>query len=544
MRKKRSSFSSSDDVLPIGNPEGGSIVREEHMMILKMLEEGKITSEEAAALIDALDEAVEGEEGAPCEGGEGSPGLREAAREAGQTGEERKDAAGACAGAGAGAGAHARAGAGADAGADAGAATGDAAGTEGRDADEGGRAWGTVGHGPDFAKIRALADKLAHLAEASYGPALESLAERIEKTVERAMKEKERAIERAMRAKERAAEKLGEDFSEPHLRFRWGEPSAWVEAFTEPFLGAFAPGVRVKKTFEGSFDAKVNRVTIEATTSNGGITIEPWDGPGFRVEIRARVRGAAGDPGAAQARLEDSIEYETGPGRLRIDCSGGKVVSGAALTIQLPRGFQYDLDLETSNGKVEVGTLECGTIEVETSNGRIDLDGARAVVAKLETSNGRIQCKGAAKKLVAETSNGSIFVAPARPAGNAVYELETSNGSIEVQLAASGDVGYSIEAETSHGGIHVDLPNLVYQVNTTSMGHKEIVASTAEYEARANKLRIKAETSNGSITIIGVGAVADGSGQDVPPHTPDTSGMPGAPGAPGTPGLPESESQA
>ncbi|MEW6107350.1 MAG: hypothetical protein AB1563_13495, partial [Bacillota bacterium] len=71
-------------------------MREEHMMILKMLEEGKITSEEAAALIDALDEAVEAEEGAPCEGGEGSPEFREAAREAGQTGEERKkDAAGA-----------------------------------------------------------------------------------------------------------------------------------------------------------------------------------------------------------------------------------------------------------------------------------------------------------------------------------------------------------------------------------------------------------------------------------------------------------------
>lgn len=539
MRKKRSSFSSSDDVLPIGNPEGGSIVREEHMMILKMLEEGKITSEEAAALIDALDEAVEGEEGAPCEGGEGSPGLREAAREAGQTGEERKDAAGAGAGVGAGAGAHARAGAGA--GADAGAATGDAAGTEGRDAGEGGRAWGTVGHGPDFAKIRALAHKLAHLAEASYGPALENLAERIEKTVEKAMEERERAIEHAMRAKERAAEKLGEDISEPHRRFRWGEPSAWAEAFTEPFLGAFAPGVRVKKTFEGSFDAKLNRVTIEATTSNGGITIQPWDGPGFRVEIRARVRGAVSDPGAAQARLEEAIAYEAGPGRLRIDCSGEEVVSGAALTIQLPRGFQYDLKLETSNGKVEVGALECGTIDVETSNGRIDLGGASAAIAELETSNGRIQCRGAAKKLVAETSNGSIFVAPARPVGDAVYELETSNGSIEVQLAASGDVGYSIEAETSHGGIHVDLPNLVYQVNTRSMGHKEIVASTAGYEAKANKLRIKAETSNGSISVIKAGTHANGAGQDGPPHTPDA---PGAPDAPGTPGLPESESQA
>ncbi|MDI7247638.1 MAG: DUF4097 family beta strand repeat-containing protein [Bacillota bacterium] len=513
---------------------------EEHMMILKMLEEGKITSEEAAALIEALNEAVEPGEGAPGEGGEARQGLdQEASGQAGQPDGQRMSATAPGEGSNDGA---TRAWAGAGAGAGAGAAAGAwrAAAREGSDVSGGaGEGSEIFGYGPDLARLRALADRLAHLAETSYGPALESLAERIEKTVEVAMREKERALERAMREKERAAEKLGEELSgKTRWRSRWGEPPDWVEAFTEPFLSVLAPGVRVERTFEGTFDAQLEKVSVEATTSNGGITIDPWDGPGFRVEVRARVRGAASDPGVARARLEEAIEYEAAPDRLRIDCSGENVVSGAALAIQLPRGFRYDLDLETSNGKVEIGALDCGTIDVETSNGRITLDGASVVTAELETANGRIQCRGPAKRLVAETSNGSILVAPARPAGDAVYELETSNGSIEVQLATAEDVGYSIEAETSHGGIHVDLPNLRYEVNTRSMGHKEIVASTTGYETNANKLRIKAETSNGSITITGAGPNAAGQSRPHSPGEPGTPSMPDAPGTPGTPGTP------
>ncbi|MGE5594047.1 MAG: DUF4097 family beta strand repeat-containing protein [Betaproteobacteria bacterium] len=461
-------------------------MREEHMMILKMLEEGKITSEEAAALIEALDEATEAGHGSPGRGGAGgSSGPPDELGGATEGDAAPSDERAGGAGAGVEDGAHAE----------------DTQETRGGGIGERAGEWRRGGRGPDLSKIRALADRLAHLAEASYGPALESLADRIEKAVERAVEEKERAM---------------------------------------PFLGAFAPGVTVKKSFEGTFDGHSETVTVEAVTSNGGIAIEPWDGPGFRVEVRARVRGVPSDPASAQARLEEAIDYEAAPGKLRIDCSGGRAVSGASLTIQLPRRFKYDFGLETSNGKIEIGPLDCGTIDVETSNGRIDLDGTSATVAELETSNGRIQCRGAARKLVAETSNGSIFLACRKPSGEAVYELETSNGSIEVQLAAGDEVGCCVEAETSYGDIHVALPDLVYQANTRSMGHKEVKAMTPDYEAKANRVRIKAETSNGSITISSADACAGGAARDAHVHPNGRPGEPGASDAPAGP-IPEVE---
>lgn len=442
-------------------------MQEEHMMILKMLEEGKITAEEAAALIEAVDEATGASGGAGFEeAGEMPEGARpeEAWRDASQ----------------------------------------ESSGAEGEK--DGAAATGRKRpYRPDLSRLRGLADKLSRLAEVADGPALENLAGRIERTVERAMREKERVLERAMREKERAIERMEKGISKVHWHHKGhGVMPPWAETFTEPLLGIFSPGVKVEKVLEGTFAEESRGIDVEATTSNGSITIEPWDETGFRIEVRAHVRMAGGDPKAAQAKLDEDLEYETTAGGLRIKCNAGGAISGASLTMRLPRKLQYDLALETSNGKVEIGSLDCSTIEAETSNGRITLDETRAATAELETSNGRIQCTGTARKLTAETSNGRIVVAPGKISGEAKYELETSNGSIEVQLATDAEVGYSIEAETSLGGIHVDLPDLVYRVNSGGMGHREVVAITSGYDEKANRLRIKAETSNGSITVTGV----------------------------------------
>jgi hypothetical protein len=451
------------------------------MMILKMLEEGKITSDEAAALIDALDEATQAEPG--FQGGRDDQGY------SGEDGRKEAEADGE-----------------------------DDGGTGGGQAGKCAEKRESTGTWPDLSKINALADRLAQLAETSCGPVLESLAGHIEKVMERAVEEKERAMKRIRRARERTAERSDDegDSGAPGCPGS-GQSPLVGETFAKRFIGTFAPGVEVRKTFEGAFDGSCERVAVEAATSNGSIAVEPCDGPGFSVEIRARARGAGVDPSSARSMLEEAIDYKAGPGNLRIACCCGRAVSGASLVIRLPRRFRYDLELETSNGKVEIGALECGTISVETSNGRIDLDGTSSADAELETSNGRINHRGTAKRLAAETSNGSILVVPTGLTGEAFYELHTSNGSIQVLLDAGGGVGCRVDARTSQGAIRLALPDLAYQVNTKSMGHEEIVAATPGYEASVHKVMIKAETSNGSITILGGGEISRAAeGSDAP----------------------------
>ncbi len=186
---------------------------------------------------------------------------------------------------------------------------------------------------------------------------------------------------------------------------------------------------------------------------------------------------------------------------LKVKLSHGKAVSGASFNVRLPRKFLYDMDLETQNGRVSLGEFECRMITVETSNGRIDLDNTRGVMTQLETSNGRINVNGITQRLSARTSNGGITVMPRKIAGESQYELTTSNGAIEVQVADADKVGYHIDAKTSLGRISLDLPNLAYQVRDEGTVRREILTETSGFSESTDKLTIKARTSNGQIRI-------------------------------------------
>jgi DUF4097 and DUF4098 domain-containing protein YvlB len=160
------------------------------------------------------------------------------------------------------------------------------------------------------------------------------------------------------------------------------------------------------------------------------------------------------------------------------------------------------MDLETKNGRVSLSGFECRMIRVETSNGRIDLDNAHTVIAELETSNGRINVSGVTQRLSARTSNGGITVIPRKIAGESQYELITSNGAIEVQVADADKVGYHIDAKTSLGRITLDLPNLAYQVRDEGTARREVITETSGFSESADRLTIKARTSNGPVRIV------------------------------------------
>ena len=85
--------------------------------------------------------------------------------------------------------------------------------------------------------------------------------------------------------------------------------------------------------------------------------------------------------------------------------------------------------------------------------------------------------------------------------GESQYELTTSNGAIEVQVADADKVGYHIDAKTSLGRIALDLPNLAYQVRDEGTVRREVITETSGFSKNADRLTIKARTSNGQVRI-------------------------------------------
>jgi len=126
---------------------------------------------------------------------------------------------------------------------------------------------------------------------------------------------------------------------------------------------------------------------------------------------------------------------------------------GAEVVLVVPKSI--DLDLETSNGKIEVEGVEVTALaSLKSSNGRVILTGVGGDLM-VKTSNGSIEIHDFNGQMDARTSNGSIdFTGTLR--SDSENELRTSNGSINVTLIDTP--GVEVDASTSNGKVKSQLP--------------------------------------------------------------------------------------
>ncbi len=159
----------------------------------------------------------------------------------------------------------------------------------------------------------------------------------------------------------------------------------------------------------------------------------------------------------------------------------------------------------TSNGKVIVTESSCDDINILTDNGRITLDKVEAGLAYIRTSNAKIELESCKMDNVdAKTSNGAIQLGNIgkRSVVEAKYNLSTSNSKISVGLAKQEECGYMVDAYTSLGNISIVLPELVYTIDRKSSGMQNSAqVSSTNYDTYESKFYIKATTSNASVSV-------------------------------------------
>lgn len=174
-----------------------------------------------------------------------------------------------------------------------------------------------------------------------------------------------------------------------------------------------------------------------------------------------------------------------------IDVKGGinffRRGGGADVRVVVPESI--DLNLETSNGTIEVeGVKVTAPASLESSNGRVTLNDVVGDV-KIKTSNGRINIQNFTGQVEAQTDNGSIdFTGTLR--GGSENELRTSNGSVDVMLVETS--GVELDASTSNGKVKSQLPITI----SGETRDNQLVGSIG---SGGRHLLIR--TSNGSITV-------------------------------------------
>ncbi|MCL2547587.1 MAG: DUF4097 family beta strand repeat-containing protein [Symbiobacteriaceae bacterium] len=276
-----------------------------------------------------------------------------------------------------------------------------------------------------------------------------------------------------------------------------------------PGFDIFGSSFRTEMVQEGNFSSEYKvdmprdtylpaprQIRINVHTANGRIIIRGWNEDYFRMTINATVKASSADE--AKGKLDNMLICSQSPEMLFVD--GRAFVgnhNGISVEIWLPRCYQYEMDLKGSNGRVLLEDLYAQGLEVSTSNGRLELSDIVAKVARLNSSNGSIICDTDIELLAAHSSNGSVRVTTSRQETNS-FDITTSNGNISVGVRDCSSLAHDFDLKTS-GKIHVDLPGAIggLKVDKTT----RMQSTTNGFEGYGKRVRISARTSNGSIRI-------------------------------------------
>lgn len=137
----------------------------------------------------------------------------------------------------------------------------------------------------------------------------------------------------------------------------------------------------------------------------------------------------------------------------------------------------------TKNGKIAFSDILADNITGNTSNGSIEINYIDSKVVELNTSNGKIICKDLNNKKIRE------------------LKLSTSNSTIDVELGDINKMGYfNLETSLGNISLEIPnlIYEVNKQVN---LGVKKIVAHSVDFDKKGAHFILNAFTSNGSITI-------------------------------------------
>jgi len=226
---------------------------------------------------------------------------------------------------------------------------------------------------------------------------------------------------------------------------------------------------RYKEDFAYNYTLKPGgRLYVESL--NGAVEVMGWDQD--KVEITG-TKYASTESTLQALRIDivttdDSIRVRT------VTPSGHRGGMGAKYTLHVPRKTEIER-IVTSNGRITVDDIDSaarlktsnGSVRVNRTNGNLDVETSNAGVeltahngpAVVHTSNGSIKADGVRGFLDATTSNASINARLTDPEPGKPVKLESSNGSITVEVASYK--ANEIRASTSNAGITLKVPHSV-----------------------------------------------------------------------------------
>ena len=234
---------------------------------------------------------------------------------------------------------------------------------------------------------------------------------------------------------------------------------------------------------------------LEVNISVGDIKVEAWDKNEVFVKVTADDEEDLDDLSISQDGNTIRVEFHPSFGWY----------NNIDVVVNIPN--QFDVNLETSGGDVQVGKGLRGNLKGSTSGGDIKLGDIGGTI-DFSTSGGDIRAKDIQGDVTLNTSGGEIIVGTI--SGEA--KLNTSGGDIRVEK-----VGKNLEAQTAGGEIIVgdvggeaDLSTYGGDVRVGKVSGKAILSTAGGDVAMEGCTEsVKAKTAGGDIRLEGIAGQID-----------------------------------
>ena len=275
-----------------------------------------------------------------------------------------------------------------------------------------------------------------------------------------------------------------------------------MKTLTQLLIAAIVASVAITIAFAGDEGARSKTFnvtkggTVEISTGVGDIHISPWE----KNEVYVTIEGID-EEDINQVKMSQNGNVVRVTYRTRWGDGSGHV----RFNVNVPS--QFNLDLNTSGGDLEVKGGLTGKIDGSTSGGDIKLGNVFGGPVDVSTSGGDISTgklegeghiKTAGGDIHVGSVNGSLYVNTS--GGN--IRVETVSKTLEAKTAGGdiviGDVGGEARVSTSGGDVNVGKVSGKATLSTAG-GDIELKGASGKVSARTSGGDVKLQNITGSI---------------------------------------------
>ena len=159
-----------------------------------------------------------------------------------------------------------------------------------------------------------------------------------------------------------------------------------------------------------------------------------------------------------------------------------------------------EVAISNANGNLRIANISATNLKAESSNGRFIASSIVAESATLENVNGVMETDEIdVAKLKLNNYNGPLSLLMSNFVQHAEYlwNVETGNAKLNMNLPTLPDLGYHIKAHAAMSEIRLGLTGLQFLIHEPSL----VEARSVQFDKASRKVKMTVETSNGPLMI-------------------------------------------